>query len=262
MSRSRRYFEATITENRVLNRDYNLLTFAPSRKPMEPLPGQFFMIGTEGEYDPLLKRPFSLFRSTPKGFQILYRVRGRGTLMMRNLRKGSAIHVLGPLGNSYPMPPKGRMPLIVAGGIGIASVFSLAEKLAAGKNKAVIYYGARSESDLLLLGGLRKVSRRLTVSTDDGSCGERGCVTDMLSIFLSSSDEVSSDSVIYACGPRKMLETVSGMAGRRRIKAYVSMEENMACGVGACLGCVVKTRSGHKRVCKEGPVFDSEEIVW
>ena len=257
-----RYFKAEIAENKKLNNAYNLLTFVPFSKPVEPEPGQFFMIGMEGDYDPLLKRPFSLFRRTPRGFQILYRIRGRGTLLMRNLGRGSVIHVLGPLGNSYPMPPKGRTPLIVAGGIGIASVFSLAERLAASKNKAHIYYGARSESDLLMLSALKKVAKRLSVTTDDGSCGERGCITDMLNVFFS--DAVSSDAntLIYACGPRKMLETVAGIAAGKGIEAYVSMEENMACGIGACLGCVVKTVNGHKRVCKEGPVFNAKEIVW
>jgi len=256
-----RYFKAEIAENKKLNNDCNLLTFVPFRKPAEPKPGQFFMIGMEGDYDPLLKRPFSLFRRTPRGFQILYRIRGRGTSLMRNLGRGSVIHVLGPLGNSYPMPPKDHAPVIVAGGIGIASVFSLAERLAAAKNKAHIYYGARGASDLLMVGALKKAAKRLSLTTDDGSCGERGCITDMLSVFSWGASS-ERNTVIYACGPRKMLETVAGIAAGRGIEAYVSMEENMACGIGACLGCVVKTVSGHKRVCKEGPVFNAKEIVW
>jgi len=256
-----RYFKAEIAENKKLSNECSLLTFVPSGKPVEPKPGQFFMIGIEGDYDPLLKRPFSLFRQTSRGFQVLYRIRGRGTSLMRNLGRGSVIHVLGPLGNSYPMPPKDHTPVIVAGGIGIASVFSLAEGLAAARDKPHIFYGARGADDLLVLGALKKVAKRLSLTTDDGSCGDRGCITDMLGVFLS---DVSPDrnTVIYACGPRKMLETVSGVAAGKGIEAYVSMEENMACGIGACLGCVVKTVSGHKRVCKEGPVFNAKEIVW
>lgn len=257
-----RYFKAEIAENKKLNNDYSLLTFIPFSEPVEPEPGQFFMIGMEGDYDPLLKRPFSVFRRTPKGFQILYRIRGRGTSLMRNLGRGSVIHVLGPLGNSYPMPPKDHAPVLVAGGIGIASVFFLAERLAAAKNKAHIYYGARGASDLLMVGALKKVAKRLSLTTDDGSCGERGCITDMLSVFLSDGVSFDKKTVMYACGPRKMLETVAGIAGDKGLEAYISMEENMACGIGACLGCVVKTVNGHKRVCKEGPVFDAREIVW
>jgi dihydroorotate dehydrogenase electron transfer subunit len=255
-----RYFRAEIADNRKLNDDYSLLTFVPLRKPPEPKPGQFFMLGIEGDYDPLLKRPFSLFRRTPKGFQILYRIRGRGTSLMRNLGRGSVLDVLGPLGNSYPLPPKGHASVIVAGGIGVASVFSLAERLAEAKNKAHIFYGARGANDLLMVSALRKVAGKLSLSTDDGSCGDRGCVTDLLGI--SSSGAVDKKTVLYACGPRKMLEAVARIAETRGIDAYVSMEENMACGIGACLGCVVKTVSGHKRVCKEGPVFHAKEIVW
>ncbi len=257
-----RYFKAEIAENKKLNNDYSLLTFVPSGRTAEPKPGQFFMVGMEGDYDPLLKRPFSLFRRTPKGFQILYRIRGRGTSLMRNLGRGSMIRILGPLGNSYPVPPKGHTPVIVAGGIGVASVFSLAERLAATNNRAVIYYGARCASDLLVVGALRKVAKKLALTTDDGSCGERGCITDAFGIGLSDDALRDRRTVIYACGPREMLKVVAGIAAGKGIKAYVSMEENMACGIGACLGCVVRTVNGHKRVCKEGPVFDAGEIVW
>jgi dihydroorotate dehydrogenase electron transfer subunit len=257
----RRYFRAEIADNRKLSTDCSLLTFVPFGKPVEPRPGQFIMIGIEGDYDPLLKRPFSVFRRTAKGFQILYRVRGRGTSLMRNLGKGSVIHVLGPLGNSYPLPPRGHAPVIVAGGIGVASVFSLAEKLAAAGKKPHLFYGARDAGDLLVLGALKSVAKPLSLSTDDGSCGERGCVTDMLGSFLDDQSR-KGKCVIYACGPRKMLETVSGKAAEKNIEAYVSLEENMACGIGACLGCVVKTVDGHKRVCREGPVFAAKEIVW
>lgn len=257
-----RYFKAEIAENKKLNSDYSLLTFVPLGKPVEHEPGQFFMVGLDGEYDPLLKRPFSIFRRRPKGFQILYKIRGRGTSLMRNLGRGSMIHVLGPLGNSYPLPAKGYTPVIVAGGVGIASVFSLAERLAAEKNRAHVYYGARGESDLLMVSAFKKVAKRLCIATDDGSCGERGCITDMLSVFPPHLALRDKKTVMYACGPRKMLETVAGIAADRGVEAYVSMEENMACGIGACLGCVVRTVNGHKRVCKEGPVFDAKEIVW
>lgn len=269
-----RYFRAEVAENKALNKEYSLLTFVPPEDTAEPEPGQFFMIGRCGAgkadlseglsemntCDPLLKRPFSLFRRTAQGLQILYRIRGKGTAMMREMKKGSAIHVLGPLGNTYPLPPKGCTPLIVAGGVGVASVFSLAEKLAGMKNKAEIYYGARGESDLLMIAALKKVAKRLSLTTDDGSCGERGCITDMLS--GSFVDAASANTVIYACGPRPMLAALKGIVKDKGIPAYVSMEETMACGIGTCLGCVVKTVNGHKRVCKEGPVFDINEIVW
>lgn len=267
-----RYFTAEITENSPLNTDYQLLTFLPLADTHEPQPGQFYMIGTFAKCaspsacadirDPLLKRPFSLFRKTRKGLQILFRIRGRGTAMLRELKKGSQVEVLGPLGNSYPAPPRDKTPLIIAGGIGIASLFYFAEKLSKAKKKAYISYGVRSEKELFMVEELKKFAKGLSISTDDGSCGERGCVTDMAGGLLSRIPSLGTGSVIYACGPRKMLEAVSGMAAQRGIEAHLSMEEVMACGVGACLGCVVKTVNGYKRACKEGPIFHSNEIMW
>ena len=215
-----------------------------------------------GIHDPLLKRPFSLFRKTGKGLQILFRIRGRGTALMRELKKGSLVDVLGPMGNSYPLPAGDKTPLIIAGGIGLASLFYLAERLSKAKKKAYISYGVRSENELFMVEELKKFAKELSISTDDGSCGERGCVTDMVGGLLSRIPSLGTSGVIYACGPARMLEAVSGMARQTGIEAYLSMEEVMACGVGACLGCVLKTVSGHKRVCKEGPIFEGKEIVW
>jgi dihydroorotate dehydrogenase electron transfer subunit len=267
-----RYFTAEIADNRPLNNDYNLLTFSPLAGTQEPQPGQFYMMGTSGKsmsrsslediHDPLLKRPFSLFRKTRKGLQILFRIRGRGTSMMRELKKGSRVDVLGPLGNSYPFPPKNKSPLIIAGGIGIASLFYFAQRLSKAKKKAYISYGVRSEKELFMVEELKRFAKELSVSTDDGSCGERGCVTDIAGSLISNVPMLSTNCIIYACGPRTMLEAVSEMAKQKGIEAYLSMEEVMACGVGACLGCVVKTVNGYKRVCKEGPIFTGNEIVW
>jgi dihydroorotate dehydrogenase electron transfer subunit len=268
-----RYFKAEIRKNISLHNDYNLLTFAPLIKTEEPKPGQFYMLGRNSEdgegsrrlsfqrttYDPLLKRPFSLFRRTRTGFQILFRVRGRVTTIMRDLRKGSLIDVIGPLGNSYPLPAKDQTPLIVAGGVGIASLFSLAETLARLGNKGYLYYGACTEGELLMLSVLKKWVKQLHVSTDDGSCGERGTIVDLLEKHL---PRHGADAVVYTCGPRPMLEMVGSIVKERGIPAFASMEEYMACGIGACLGCVVKTVDGHRRVCKEGPVFPLHEILW
>ncbi len=182
--------------------------------------------------------------------------------MLRDLKKGSTVGVLGPLGNPYPMPKSNQTALIIAGGLGIASVFMLAEDIIHSGGNAQIHYGARTETDLLMIEKLRAVTKQLYISTDDGSCGERGCVTDMFGDFLKRNVPLCGEGVIYACGPGKMLEAVSVIAKDKGIEAYVSLEERMACGIGACLGCVVKTVKGYKRVCKEGPVFRAEEIVW
>jgi len=261
-----RYFRAEIAENRQLNRDYNLLTFIPPVGSEEPVPGQFFMIGRcmEGTpfrdlYDPFLKRPFSIFRMTQAGCQILYRIRGKGTSALRDAGEGTFLDVIGPLGNPYPMPEGVDIPLIVAGGAGIASLMFLAERLA---GRGYVFYGARTVDELLFMDDLRGYAKGLFISTDDGSMGERGTIIDVLNDFLTHRPSPVTRYLIYACGPGQMLKAVSETSRKRGITAYISVEENMACGVGACQGCAVKTAGGYKRVCREGPVFDAGEVVW
>ncbi len=156
-------------------------------------------------------------------------------------------------------PQEKQVPLVIAGGIGIASVFPF---LHAHHRKMSLFYGARTGDEIFLLDELRDMGKEVYISTDDGSLGEKGTIVAHLDRYLTDAREAVSRHVLYACGPQPMLAAVSRVAASREITAYVSLEENMACGLGACLGCVVKTKSGYKRVCKEGPVFKSEEIVW
>ena len=225
----------------------------------EPRPGQFFMIEVNKGTDPLLKRAFSLFRKTEQGVQILYRIRGKGTEILKDMKEGSLLEVLGPLGTCYPLPSGDTIPLVIAGGIGIASVFSFVEQVA---GRAMVFYGARTKNDLLMYDELKGFAKEILVSTDDGSAGTKGTAADALSSFLSNSQSPTHNYRIYACGPPLLLKTVSETAREYTIPSYISMEEHMACGIGACLGCVVKTRDGYTRVCKEGPIFESQEIIW
>ncbi|MDP3112264.1 MAG: dihydroorotate dehydrogenase electron transfer subunit [Thermodesulfovibrionales bacterium] len=292
-----RYLRAEIIENSPVNKSHNLLILSSSGISKNSAPGQFYMIETASSYDPLLKRPFSIFRNNPPsppfsalrrirrgeskggmgGFSnrlhFLYRIKGKGTEKMRQMKNGASVSVLGPLGNGYPLPGKNLTPILIAGGIGIASLFPLAEKL--GKN-AYLFYGGRTKEELLMLDELKGMVKELIISTNDGSAGEKGTVVDVLKNFLAQRSALSAQHLLYACGPSPMLEAVSRLATEKGIKGYISMEENMACGVGACLGCTVKVRSQksevrskrltpeftYKRVCKEGPVFPIEEIVW
>lgn len=235
----------------------------------EPLPGQFYMAEVNRGFDPLLKRAFSLFRRTSQGIQIMYRIHGKGTSILRNMKERSAISMLGPLGNGYPLPEEGQTPFIIAGGIGIASLFSFIEKFA---GRAYVFYGSRTSDELFMLDELKNMSKELFVSTDDGTFGEKGNVTGLLKHLSPIHDSRFLNSLLYACGPKPMLREVSKIASERKIKAYLSLEEHMACGIGACLGCVVETKSQkpefsgqkykYQRVCKEGPVFDAEDIIW
>lgn len=217
------------------------------------------MIQTGNSLDPLLKRPFSYFRKAPGMIQFLYAVKGRGTSIMEALKVGDELQVIGPLGIGYPALKKGTTPLLIAGGIGIASLFSLAECC---MRKPYLIYGARCKNDILLLNELEQLGCELITCTDDCSFGREGKVTDVLTTFLSSPSSKGVPYTIYACGPRPMLSAVAKIAVANHIKGFVSLEENMACGFGACLGCAVQTVKGYQRVCKEGPVFPIEEIVW
>lgn len=217
------------------------------------------MIEVNKGYDPLLKRAFSLCSAIPGGIRILYRVRGRGTEILRDMKAGASVDMLGPLGTPYPPLRGNKVPVIIAGGIGIASVFSLIEMHA---GKAMVFYGARTRDELLLLDQVRSFGCRLSLSTDDGSEGRKGTILTVLDEFLSEQKSRPDQFCLYSCGPHPMLAELGKMALARSIEAYVSLEEHMACGIGACLGCVVKTRFGYKRVCKEGPVFDVREFSW
>ncbi len=251
-----RYFKAQITGNSFLNSHFKLLSITASPEITIPKPGQFYMLQVGHSYDPLLKRPFSIYSHEDNVLKFLYRIRGKGTLSLSQLKAGDVIRVIGPIGNSYP-EPEGDF-IAVAGGIGIASLFPLLERH---KNKAYLFYGARNRDELVMLDEAGAVSKEIFIATDDGSNGKKGLLTEMVEEFLDSYKD-SNELPVYTCGPAPMMRELSRIIEGRGIKCYASLEEHMACGVGACLGCIVKTASGQKRVCKEGPVFDIEEIVW
>ncbi len=254
-----RYFSAKIINNLPLNNKNSLLSIEPLEQVINPEPGQFYMIEVGNSFDPLLKRPFSYFRKTEEGIQFLYTIKGKGTSLMKDFKQGRIINMIGPLGTGYPKPEKGYTPLLVAGGIGIASIFSLVEELS---EKTYFLYGAKNKDNILVLNKLKGLTDELIISTDDGSLGKKGTVIDVLNDFLTRHSSLVTRHLLYTCGPKPMLEAISKIVIDKGIKGYVSMEENMACGFGACLGCAIKTINGYKRVCKEGPVFPIEEIVW
>lgn len=251
---SKRNFRAEVEDNVQISKGHFLMALRPETAPPEPRPGQFFMVGVGESNDPLLKRPFCFFGKNGDSIRILYRVRGKGTTLLSRLRPGDVLNVVGPLGNAWPRAGASRIPLIVAGGIGIASVFPLATSL--GK-KSVVVYGGRNRDELPMLDELRAVCQDLHTTTEDGSTGIKGTVMDAL-----SSMEIDGSCVIYACGPKGMLKAVAGFASEKGLSGYASLEEKMACGMGACLGCAVKTRKGIKEVCTDGPVFRLEDVVW
>lgn len=224
-------------------------------------PGQFLTIRCGDKTEPLLRRPFGFHKIRNSGFEILYEVVGKGTGILSSMEPGDEMDILGPLGNGFDIPKNKKDFIVVAGGIGVAPLASLAESLVKIKRSEVYaVIGARSKKALLCERHFNDIGIKTMVATDDGSCGKRCFATDVLNGLLS--EKKGFRPVIFACGPEAMLRAAAHIAKRRGLECYASLEENIACGVGACLGCAIKTRSGYKLVCKDGPVFNTKEIIW
>jgi dihydroorotate dehydrogenase electron transfer subunit len=179
------------------------------------------------------------------------------------MRKGQVIDILGPLGRQFEIP-KNKKVIIAAGGIGIAPVsflshFIIEKKVPIIDNIEVVW-GVKTERELVVKKELESIGVNLHISTEDGTCGEKGiCLSSFLSVL---EKEEKHDCAVYASGSLRMLKEISKICKKRKIPAQVSCESIMACGVGACMGCVIKTEEGFKKVCKDGPVFDAGFIKW
>jgi len=256
-------FRASVTENKRLIENHYLLTLRPLTRTKKSRPGNFFMVSVDSGGDPLLKRPFSVHRSTKNGLQILYRVVGKGTTILSNKKPGEVLDVIGPLGNIFPVNNR-RGNILVAGGLGIAPIFGLADSIVSSPRpeQPLLFYGARTGKEVLCKKDLGAIGIRPVIATDDGTAGTKGNIVRVLDEFLRSGQVNVNEYTIYACGPEPMLKALSTLTNKFGIKGYAALEQNMACGVGTCLGCVVHTTGGLKRVCKEGPVFPLNEIIW
>ena len=213
--------------------------------------GQFCMIGLEKVF---LRRPLSIY-SVDKNTGIvsfLYKVVGKGTDILANLPVGCLVKVLGPLGQGYPLNIKDNFEtVLVAGGTGIASIHFLASSLSKPGN---LYYGVRRKEELMCLNEFEKLGWKINISTEDGSYGYKGFVTDLLA------KQIKQNSIIYVCGPTPMMKKVAEIANDKNISGYASLEQKMACGVGNCQGCAVKINNSNKMACKDGPVFSISDI--
>jgi len=229
-------------------------------------PGQFLDIRVSAGDIPLLRRPLSIHRIAGFHIELLYEVLGQGTEALARKKPGEYLDVIGPLGNGFQLDqqPENRA-IIISGGMGVAPLVFLAERLmqkdiSGAQNKILVVMGARSENQLLCEKEFKKLGCKVKVATDDGSKGSKGKVTDLLTRLLLTIDHRSS--TIYACGPKPMLKAIAGISLKYNIPAEVSLQEHMACGIGACLGCVVRTKSGYQRVCVDGPIFKANQILW
>jgi dihydroorotate dehydrogenase electron transfer subunit len=229
------------------------------------LPGQFVMVRINDELDPLLRRPLAVhgIRGDEHIIELLYEVRGKGTELLSKKEVNDLIDIVGPLGNGFAIKKEKPYAIVLAGGMGVAPVCALIGELKRQNKKIMVLLGAKNKETLLCEEELRAQNTEHRSITDDGSNGRKGFVSDLLNEFLSEMRESDFDaSTIYACGPKEMLKVVAEIAFQKKIECQVSLEEKMACGIGACMGCAVKTRTGYKKVCDDGPVFDSKEIVW
>lgn len=259
--------EAKILYNKKLADGYFRIGLSCEAKAI--VPGQFVMLKIQDGFDPLLRRPFGIYNVIkPKGswelkgsgIEVLYRVVGKGTRILSSLKTGEKLDILSPLGNGFPKPADPQDVIMVAGGMGIAPLYLLAKSI----RKGLFLFGARGSREAAFANDFKRLGCEVRLSTDDGSVGRKGFVTELLE------EAVTPGSVIYACGPAAMIKRTAEIARKTGAKkCFVSLENSMACGIGVCLGCAVKAKThaeaenrSYKMVCSEGPVFESSEIDW
>ncbi len=279
-------FDCPVVESRPVGA-YRLLAFVAREIAALARPGQFLMVRAAGQsLDPLLPRPLCVHEIDSDLVKVLIEPVGKGTVTLADLRVGDRVSVLGPLGNGFDLTGEGPA-LVVGGGIGVAPLTFVARALAQRDREVRCLLGFRSRGQAVAAELFRDT--RVDVFTEDGSMGDIGLVSDPLPGCLAEMGGVRADAVanvadaaagdeepavtgskerasgaveIFACGPDPMLASISRVARECGAAAQLSMAAHMACGVGACQGCVISTRDGYRRTCSEGPVFPSEDIQW
>jgi len=273
-----------VIENRPLTGGHFLLSLDAPRQAPGVRPGQFAMVRMLGRSDVLLRRPMSIFdvktqsretASSPKAakprvLQLLYKIVGRGTRLMAELKPGDKVGLLAPLGHGFfeeeylPRAHEADEILHVAGGIGVAALLLPAKQLAAAGFRQRLFFGGRTKEDLVGIQEFKPIVRGMLMATENGSMGYRGYVTRPLEDYLTQ--HTDKKFLLMVCGPGAMLRATVELAKRFRHHCLVSMENRMGCGVGVCLGCSIRVQgTGHdayQRVCTEGPVFWSDKIIW
>ncbi len=230
-------------------------------------PGQFIMLRLSDQINPLLRRPFSIHRliatdGHTEGVELLYKVVGEGTAKLSGCKKGDYVNILGPLGNGFSIPDNCHHIFIIAGGIGVAPMLFLASSLkekGVDLSRSMVFLGGRSKDDLLGKSDFISLGIKVHLTTEDGSAGETGLVTDPLEMAIKK----NRPDIICACGPVEMLRSVAQFAEMHTVPCRVSIETIMACGMGACFGCAVEikgTSDKYLHACLDGPVFDARVL--
>ena len=272
--------KTTVVQHELFQGDYRLLRVAAPIIGPQVQPGQFVHLRVPRLENAVLRRPFSVFKADAEGLSILYATVGAGTEALNSVQVGEEVDLLGPLGTGFPPLRSASFagqathdevtPVLVAGGYGNAALYLQAAALPV---KGIAFFGGRTAQDILCVDEFKALGWDVRVATDDGSLGTKGLVTAALDPWLEEQrSEVRGQGSglqgieVFACGPNPMLKAVGDRALDKGFTAWLSMDRNMACGVGACLTCVIKrkTESGWEwaRCCKDGPVFNAEEILW
>lgn len=211
-------------------------------------PGQFINIKIEGKF---LRRPISVCDYDSNTITIIYKVVGDGTEIMSECAKGDTLDILTGLGNGYDTSKSGENPLLIGGGVGVPPMYNLAKKLISEGKKVTVVLGFNSSVDVFYKKEFEELGASVIVATADGTLGIKGFVTDAM--------EGIEYSYFYTCGPEVMFRAIENIV---KTSGQYSFEERMGCGFGACMGCSCKTKYGNKRICKDGPVLEREEIIW
>lgn len=249
-----------ISNERATDLYFRLVVQSPRIAPLVQ-PGQFAHMRILPLREALLRRPFSIFQVEGDSFSILYKAVGKGTELLSRMRPDDELNAIGPLGHGFTVPPAGgEMPLLVAGGYGMAAMYLLAQR---SPQRGIVFVGGRRRVDILCEDEFRALGWDVRATTEDGSHGEKGLVTQPLIAELKRG---TAGRKLFACGPTPMLKAVSRIAEEFNVPAELSMDEHMCCGVGVCLTCVIPITTGdgweYQRTCTEGPVFDSRLIAW
>jgi dihydroorotate dehydrogenase electron transfer subunit len=264
--------DAVVIANRQLSADYNVLSIAAPGIADAAEPGQFVMVKPGSNYDPLLRRPFSIFEilrdnaGRASGLSLLNKRIGPTTRLIFDAAPGQRIACLGPLGRPFIPADPPRQGWMVAGGVGLAPFVTLAEAMRSHGTSMTLFYGGRTSRDLHCLDLFEQLGCRLVLATEDGSKGSTGRVTTPLDQGLRALSR-AEDVMIYACGPERMLAAVSKIATAHGRPSQVSVERIMGCGLGGCYSCVVPLRSADGarhfvRSCIAGPVFAGADLHW
>ena len=247
-----------IEENINISDQYYLIKIKSEYISTNSQPGNFIMLEVSPSHDPLLRRPFGIFKSQPPYIWLYYEIVGRGTKLLSQMKKNDHLKILGPLGNYFPQFDN-KVILMIAGGRGIAPIFYALHEYT-GNNNVFLIYGARSKNSLNLLNKINDFPiKKFFLYTEDGSFGKTGRVTDEVNDIIDNNEV----EITFSCGPELMLQALSQKLPDSQTTDYASLEALMGCGIGICHSCIIKNnKNEYLKICHDGPILKLDEIIW